>query len=156
MTPEVIATTTWPNDAGGMTTTTRSTSTHTNVLTLRNVLLLDAVPTGVNGLAFVAGATVLDTLLGPSPAILVGLGIFMLAYAATAAVLGTRRPVNRLAVGLIADGNIVWALASALVLVFGWLELTTAGAVWTLVQAALVAGFAALQMSALRRTTSRR
>ena len=46
----------------------------------------------------------------------------MLAYAVAAAVLGTRRPVSRIAVGLIADGNIVWALASVLVLVLGWLE----------------------------------
>ena len=151
MTSEVIATPTSSNDAGGMNPTTSTTTTHSNVLTLRNVLLLDAALTGANGLAYVAGATVLDSLLGPSPAVIVGLGIFMLAYAATAAVLGTRRPVSRLAVGLIADGNIVWALGSVLVLVFGWLELTTAGTVWTLLQTALVAGFAALQMMALRR-----
>ncbi len=135
-----------------MNTTTSTTTTHTNVLTLKNVLLLDAVLTGANGLVYVAGATVLDSLLGPPPAVIVGLGIFMLAYAAAAALLGTRRPVSRLAVGLIADGNIVWALASVLVLVFGWLGLTTAGTVWTLMQAALVAGFAALQMIALRRS----
>ena len=42
----------------GMDTTTSTTTTHTSVLTLRNVLLLDAVLTGVNGLAYVAGATV--------------------------------------------------------------------------------------------------
>lgn len=135
-----------------MNPTTSTTTTHTNVLTLKNVLLLDAVLTGANGLVYVVGATVLDSQLGPSPAVIVGLGIFMLAYASAAALLGTRRPVSRLAVGLIADGNIVWALASVLVLVFGWLGLTSAGTVWTLMQAALVAGFAALQMMALRRT----
>jgi hypothetical protein len=135
-----------------METTTRTTTSTTNVLTLRNVLLLDAVLTGVNGLAYVAGVAVLDTLLGPSPAVLVGLGVFMLAYAATAAVLGTRRPVSRLGVGLIADGNIVWALASVAVVAFGWLGLTSVGTVWTLMQAALVVGFAALQMTALRRS----
>ena len=122
-----------------------------NVLTLRNVLLLDAALTGVNGLAYVAGAAALDALLGPSSAVIVGLGVFMLAYATAAAWLGTRRPVSRLAVGLIADGNIVWAVASVTVVAFGWLGLTTAGTVWTLVQAALVAGFAALQLAALRR-----
>ena len=137
-----------------METTTSTTAPTTNVLTLRNVLLIDAALTGANGLAYVAGAAVLDTLLGPSPAVLVGLGVFMLAYATVAAVLGTRRPVSRLGVGLIADGNIAWALASLAVVGFGWLGLTTAGTVWTLIQAALVVGFAVLQMTALRRTAS--
>lgn len=134
-----------------MDTTTSTTASPTNLLTLRNVLLLDAVLTGVNGLVYVASAAALATLLGPSTAVIVGLGVFMLVYAAVAAWLGTRRPVSRLAVGLIADGNIVWALASVMVAVFGWLGLTTAGTVWTLMQAALVAAFAALQMAALRR-----
>lgn len=134
-----------------MDTTTSTTASQTNVLTLRNVLLLDAVLTGVNGLAYVAAAAALGTLLGPSTAVIVGLGVFMLAYAAVAAWLGTRRPVSRLAVGLIADGNIVWTVASVTVVAFGWLGLTTAGTVWTLMQAALVAAFAALQAAALRR-----
>jgi len=134
-----------------METTTSTTATHTNVLTLRNVLLLDAVLTGVNGLAYVAAAAALGTLLGPPTAVIVGLGVFMLAYAAAAAWLGTRRPVSRLAVGLIADGNIVWTVASVWVAAFGWLGLTTAGTVWTLMQAALVAGFSALQLAALRK-----
>ncbi len=135
----------------GMDTTTSTTAPPTNLLTLRNVLLLDAVLTGVNGLVYVAAAAALATLLGPSTAVIVGLGAFMLAYAAVAGWLGTRRPVSRLAVGLIADGNIVWAVASVTVVAFGWLGLTTAGTVWTLMQAALVAAFAALQMAALRR-----
>jgi len=134
-----------------MDTTTSTTASHSNVLMLRNVLLLDAVLTGVNGLAYVAAAAALGTLLGPSTTVIVGLGVFMLTYAAVAAWLGTRRPVSRLAVGLIADGNIVWAVASVTVVAFGWLGLTTAGTVWTLMQAALVAAFAALQMAALRR-----
>jgi hypothetical protein len=135
-----------------METTTTTTAPTTNVLTLRNVLLLDAGLTGANGIAYVAGAAMLDSLLGPSATVLVGLGVFMLAYAATAAFLGTRHPVSRLGVGLIADGNIVWAIASVAVAGFGWLGLTTAGTVWTLMQAALVVGFAMLQMAALRRS----
>lgn len=134
-----------------MDTTTSTTASPTNLLTLRNVLLLDAVLTGANGLVYVAAAAALGTLLGPSTAVIVGLGVFMLAYATVAGWLGTRRPVSRLAVGLIADGNLLWAVASVTVVTFGWLGLTTAGTVWTLIQAALVAAFAALQMAALRR-----
>lgn len=136
----------------GMDTTTTTNAPHTNVLTLRNVLLLDAVLTGVNGLAYLAAAGALATLLGPSTVVIVGLGVFMLGYAAVAGWLGTRRPVRRLSVVLIADGNIVWAVASVTVVAFGWLGLTTAGTVWTLIQAALVAAFAALQLAALRRS----
>ena len=133
-----------------METTTTTTAPTTSVLTLRNVLLLDAVLTGANGLAYVAGAAALGSLLGPSPAALVGLGVFMLAYAASAVVLGTRRPVSRLGVGVIANGNILWAIASLAVVGFGWLGLTTAGTVWALIQAALVVAFAGLQLTALR------
>ena len=133
-----------------METTTTTTAPTTSVLTLRNVLLLDAVLTGANGLAYVAGAAALSSLLGPSPAVLVGLGVFMLAYAASAVVLGTRRPVSRLGVGVIANGNILWAIASLAVVGFGWLGLTTAGTVWALIQAALVVAFAGLQLTALR------
>ena len=152
MTSEVIAAPTPPADTSSMNTTQMTdTAPTTSVLTLRNVLQLDAALTGANGLAYVAGFAALDSLLGPSPAVIAGLGVFMLVYAGTAAWFGTRRPVSRLAVGLIADGNLAWAVASVAVVAFGWLGLTTAGTVWTLLQAGLVAGFAALQMAALRR-----
>jgi hypothetical protein len=153
MTSEVIAALTRRSETSGMNTTqmTDTPSTTTSVLTLRNVLLVDAVPTAVNGLAYLAGFAVLDSLLGPTPAVLVGLGLFMLAYAATLTWLGTRRPVSRRAVAVIADGNLLWAAASVAVVAFGWVGLTTAGTVWTLMQAVLVAGFAALQLAAVRR-----
>lgn len=153
MTSEVIAVPTSVADAGGMDTTQMTDSAPTaSVLTLRNVLLLDAIPTALNGLVYVAGFAALASLLGPAPAVIVGLGIFMLVYAATITWLATRRPVSRLAVGLIADGNLAWAAASVAVVTFGWLGLTTAGTIWALLQAGLVAVFAALQVAALRRS----
>ena len=99
-----------------MDTTTSTTASPTNVLTLRNVLLLDAVLTGVNGARLRRRAPPHSARCSDRrPAVIVGLGVFMLAYAAAAAWLGTRHPVSRLAVGLIADGNIVWAVASVAV-----------------------------------------
>ena len=127
------------------------TSTTTGLLTIRNVLLLDAVLTGVNGLAYVAGFAVLDSLLGPSAAVIIGLGVFMLVYADVAGWLGTRQPVSRRAVAFIAAGNLVWVAVSVAAVAFDWLGLTTVGTTWALAQAALVAGFAALQLLALRR-----
>ncbi|MFZ0140099.1 MAG: hypothetical protein WAL70_03365 [Aeromicrobium sp.] len=121
------------------------------LLTLRNSLLIDAVLTTVNGLVFVAGAAALDDALGPSTVVMVGLGVFMLAYAAFVAWLAGRRPVSRLSVALVADGNFTWAIVSVAVVAYGWLGLTTAGVVWTIVQAGLVAGFAIIQILAVRR-----
>ena len=129
---------------------TNDTST-TGLLTLRNVLLLDAVMTGVNGLAYVAGFALLDPVLGPAPAVLVGLGVFLLVYAAVVGWCGTREPVSRRAVVLIADGNLLWVAASVAAVALGWLDLTTAGTVWAIAQAGLVAGFAGLQLTAARR-----
>lgn len=133
------------------TTQMTANSSTTGLLTPRNVLLLDAVMTGVNGLAYVAGFAVLDSLLGPSAAVILGLGVFLLAYAGVAGWLGTRRPVSRRAVVLIADGNLLWVAASVTAVALGRLDLTTAGTVWALLQAGLVAGFAALQLAAARR-----
>ncbi|MFF1785652.1 hypothetical protein ACFVX9_04230 [Kitasatospora sp. NPDC058243] len=48
------------------------------------------------------------------------------------------------------DLNAVWVVLS-LVAMAAWLEPTTAGAVWIPVQAAVVALFAVLQFTALRR-----
>ena len=111
--------------------------------------------TAVNGIAFVAGAAALDGLLGPSGRVIVGLGAFMIGYAAVAAWLANRRPVGRLAVALIADGNLIWAVASVAAVAYGWLGLTTAGTIWTLMQAGLVSAFAVLQIVAVRRAASR-
>ena len=79
----------------------------------------------------------------------------MIGYAALAAWLANRRPVSRLAVALIADGNLTWALVSVAAVAHGWLGLTTVGTIWTLVQAGLVSAFAVLQIVAVRRAASR-
>ncbi len=49
-----------------MNTTTTTITATTGRLSLKTVLLLDAAVTGTNGLAYVAGAGFLDSLLGPS------------------------------------------------------------------------------------------
>jgi hypothetical protein len=51
-----------------------------------------------------------------------------------------------------AEVNVVWAIGSVAVVGLGWFDLTTAGQVWTILQAGIVAAFAALQLMALRRT----
>ncbi|MFD9224286.1 hypothetical protein ACFWDI_30785 [Streptomyces sp. NPDC060064] len=120
---------------------------------LRRVLALDAVVTGVNGLAYVAASGHLGRLLGVESALLLELGVFLTLFAAGVAFLASRRQPPRLPVTFVIDANLLWAVLSVAALAL-WFEPTTAGAVWIPMQAITVAGFAALQWSALRATTT--
>ncbi|MDQ3155741.1 MAG: hypothetical protein M3Q98_03315 [Actinomycetota bacterium] len=132
-------------------TTTPQVTATTDGSLLRSSLKLDSLVSAANGLAYVAGAALLDDLLGPSPLWLLGIGAFLLVYALEVWIVGTRKPINRTHAALVAEGNVVWVVGSVMVVAFGWLDLTTTGQVWALTQAAVVGGFAALQFAALKR-----
>lgn len=133
-------------------TTAHNVTATTSPASLKTALLLDAAVTGANALAYVAGAAALDSLLGPSPAHFLAIGAFLAVCAVILAVTGTRRPIPRGWATFAAEVNILWAIGSVAVVAFGWFDLTTTGAVWTILQAVVVAVFAALQLTALRRT----
>ncbi|MFE5793847.1 hypothetical protein ACFQ8C_14900 [Streptomyces sp. NPDC056503] len=130
----------------GLARTTRADSA------LRRFLALDAVVTGANGLAYALAPGPLGELLGVDSALLLGLGLFLTVYAAGVAWLASRPQPPAPGVKLVVDANLLWAVLS-LVALAAWLEPTTAGIVWTPVQAATVAGFALLQWTALRAAT---
>ena len=134
------------------------TSTHTATVhrptgrdLLRTALLLDAGVTGLNGLGYLAGAGLLDRVLGLPTGWLYAAGGFLLAYGVAVGVLATRPRISRPAAGAVVTVNAVWALASLVVVALGWGSPTTVGAVWLVAQALVVGGFAALQVLALRR-----
>ena len=112
---------------------------------LRLALKLDAVVTGANGAAYLALSGPLEDLLGVDAALLRGIGAFLLAFAAFVAVVATRREVPRAGVTAVIEGNVLWVIASVAFAVAGVSSPETAGTVWTLMQAAVVAGFAGLQ-----------
>ncbi|MFF9341233.1 MULTISPECIES: hypothetical protein [unclassified Streptomyces] len=116
---------------------------------VRRFLALDAAVTGANGLAYLLASGPLGELLGVDSALLLGLGLFLTAFAAGVALLASRPQPPALAVKLVVDANLLWAVLS-LVALTAWLDPTTAGLVWTPMQAGTVAGFAFLQWSALR------
>ncbi|WP_327327004.1 hypothetical protein OG735_34190 [Streptomyces sp. NBC_01210] len=120
---------------------------------LRRFLALDAAVTGVNGLAYGAASGPLGRLLGVESALLLELGVFLTLFAAGVGALASRRQPPRLPVTFVIDANLLWAVLSVAALAL-WFEPTTAGAVWIPMQAIAVAGFAALQWSALRATTT--
>ncbi|MGW4055517.1 hypothetical protein ACWENA_32310 [Streptomyces sp. NPDC004779] len=119
---------------------------------VRRFLALDAVVTGGNGLAYALAPGPLGEFLGVNRTLLLGLGVLLAAYAAGVAWLAARPQPPALGVKLVIDINALWAVLSLVALV-AWLEPTTAGLVWTPLQAGTVAGFALLQWAALRAAT---
>jgi len=120
--------------------------------TVRRFLALDAVVTGANGLAYAVAPGPLGELLGVDRALLFELGLFLAVFAAGVGLLASRPRPAPGGVKAVVDLNALWAALSVVALV-AWLEPTTAGTVWTLLQAGTVAGFAGLQWAALRTTT---
>jgi hypothetical protein len=118
---------------------------------LRTALRLDAAVTGLNGAAYLAAAPLLDDVLGLSPALLRGTGVFLLLYAVAVWLVGAGRRISGGAVEAVIGLNVLWAAGSVVAVVTGFGSPTTAGAVWLVLQAGVVAGFAALQLAGLRR-----
>ncbi|WP_149826710.1 hypothetical protein [Streptomyces tailanensis] len=118
---------------------------------LRRFLTMDAVVTGVNGLAYLTAAGPLGRFLGVDSGLLRALGAFLVVYAAAVALLASRERPPTLSVRAVIDANLLWAVLS-LVALAAWLTPSTAGAVWTVLQALAVAGFAAVQYIAVRAT----
>ncbi|TDD26202.1 hypothetical protein [Nonomuraea diastatica] len=119
---------------------------------LRLVLASDAVVTGGNGLLYLAAAAPVSSLLGPDAALPRGIGAFLLVYGAAVGLLASRRTISPAATRAVIALNIIWTLGSIAAVVTGALDLTTAGAVWAIAQALLVAVFAELQIVGLRKT----
>ena len=139
-----------------MTTTTVPSSTSTAARSpLRTLLTLDALVTGVNGAAYLAAAPFLADLLGLPAGALRGAGAFLLGYTAAVWFTASRPVVSRSAATAVVVVNVLWVLDSAALALTGLGTPTAAGTAWTWAQAAVVAGFAALQWSALRRSAPR-
>ncbi|WP_067471792.1 hypothetical protein [Actinomadura hibisca] len=119
---------------------------------LKLVLRLDAVVTGVNGAAYLALAGPLSDLLGLPAGPGRAIGAFLLLYAAAVWAVSVPARPNRWAVTALAEGNAVWAVLSVVAVVTGWLSLNTVGSVWAVMQAGVVAAFAAAQFIMLRRS----
>ena len=131
-------------------------STHTELVDqssmfLRRALLLDAAASGGTGLLMIAGAGLLEGLLGLPAALLRGAGIVLIPYVAFVAYAATRESIARSAVWAIIAANGLWAAASALLLVGGWVAPTALGYAFVAGQALVVALLGELQYMGLRR-----
>lgn len=118
---------------------------------LRLALRLDAAASGALGVAGLAAAPLLSDLLGPPAAVLLGVGGFLVLYAAALVLLAARASIPRPAAWTVVAGNSAWVIGSVVAVVAGWENLTPLGVAVTLAQALAVAAFAALQWVGLRR-----
>lgn len=119
---------------------------------LRRALLLDAGVSAAVGAAYVFAATAVETHIGSPAATNRVLGLVTLAIASVFALIATRPTIHRAAATAVAEGNVLWVIASVVVVAVGVWDLTTLGTVWILGQAAAVGSFAALQAIGLRRS----
>ena len=118
---------------------------------LRLSLRLDAVVTTANGLAYLALAAPLESLLGLDRTAALAIGAFLTAYGLAVAVISRPTHPHRAAATAVAIGNTGWVLASLAAAATGVLGLTTVGTVWAVLQSITVGAFAALQYLGLRR-----
>jgi hypothetical protein len=118
---------------------------------LRKSLMLDAVATAATALMLIAGAGLLDGLLGLPVALMREAGLILVPFVAFVAWVGTREDVARGAVWTIIAANALWVAASIGLLVSGWVAPTALGYAFVIAQAAVVALFAELQYAGLKR-----
>jgi hypothetical protein len=118
---------------------------------LRRAVLADAGISGATALLLIAAAGPLGDLLALPPALLRGAGAVLVPYVAFVAFVGTRETLSRPAVGAIVACNAVWAAASILLLLSGWIAPNALGIAFVIGQAIAVALLGELQVMGLRR-----
>ena len=122
---------------------------------LRRALQLDAVASGATALLMIAGAGLVEGLLGLPAALLRGAGLVLVPYVAFVIYTGTREAIPRPAVWAIIVANVLWAAASALLLISGWVAPTGLGYAFVIAQAVVVALLGELQYVGLRQGSGR-
>jgi hypothetical protein len=121
---------------------------------LRRALALDAIASGATAVLAIAAAGLLEGLLGLPGALLRGAGLVLVPYVAFVIYAGTRAAISRPAVWTIIAANVLWAAASAVLLVSGWVAPNALGYAFVIGQAAIVALLGELQYVGLMRPSA--
>jgi hypothetical protein len=135
----------------GVATDTRSGAVRGDTGLLRLALRLDAVATGVFGVAVLAGCALVDSTLGLSTAFLAGTGAFVVLYALAVWRVAAAQAPNRTGVRVVIALNLLWTAASLVTAFAGWLDPTGMGTALIVLQAVVVLGFVDLQVFAVRK-----
>jgi len=131
--------------------TALSTLTATRDGLLRLALRADAALSAAAGLPFLLDAGPLSSLLGPSAGSLRLLGAALVGYGVLVWLIAAPARIDRRLAWTVVAGNAAWAVVSAIALLDGWLPLSTAGVVVTVIMALHTSVFADLQFLGLRR-----
>ena len=121
---------------------------------LRLILLADAGASGATAALLVAGAGLLERLLGLPVALMREAGMLLIPYVVLVLFVASRPSVAVAAVNAIIAVNAGWTAASVLLLVSGWVNPTVLGVAFVLAQALAVGAFAAIQYLCLRQAGS--
>lgn len=119
---------------------------------LRRALLADGVVSGATGLLLALAAGPLADRLDLPTLLLRLAGVSLLPYAAALLYLAMRDSIPRRAVWVVIGANLLWAVASILLLLTGWVEPSGLGYAFVIAQALIVAAFADLQYLGLHRS----
>jgi hypothetical protein len=122
---------------------------------LREAVMIDGLATLPSGVLLAALAGVLAEPLGIPSGVLLGAGLFFVAWGAAVLFLGTRPVINRrvaIAVGIV---NVVCAVDGFAIALGGLGDLTTLGTVLLDVLSLVVLAIGALQLFAATRGTAR-
>ena len=112
---------------------------------LRRVLLLDAITSGGMGVLFLVAAGALESLLGLPATLLHGVGLFLIPFAGFLVWLAPHASERQAIVRFVAAGNVLWIVASVLLLASGRVNPTPFGIGFVVLQALVVAIFAYLE-----------
>ncbi len=135
-----------------MSSTSTTFSTRPDSL-LRRSLTADAVVVTLAGLVLALGAGELADPLGLSVSLLRFTGLGLLPYAAALMLIATRSTISRAAAWTVIALNLLWTVASIILLFTGWIDPTGLGVAFVLIQALLVLGFADVEYLGLRRAS---
>ena len=123
---------------------------------LPRVMAVDAASCAATGALQLVFTGALARLTGLPAPLLLGTGVFLLAYAAAAAWMAARDVPPRRLIGLVVAGNFGWAVGCIALLAVGGAAITPLGWAWVLAQALTVVVLAELQWMGLRRTRAGR
>jgi hypothetical protein len=119
---------------------------------LSRVMGVDAASCAATGALQLGFTDQLARLTGLPASLLIGTGVFLLAYAAAAAAMALRATPPRTLIALVAIGNFGWAAACAALLASGVFAVTALGMAWVIAQAVTVVLLAEAQWMGLRAT----
>jgi hypothetical protein len=119
---------------------------------LRNALLLDALATAATGFLMVATASLLSPLLGLPADLLFYAGLPLIPYAGFVYLTARGEPLSRKLATAIVIINALWVIDSIAFLASGYVEPTALVYIFVGAQALVVALFAEVQFTGLRRS----